>query len=324
MFVDLLQKWTILFVAKTQKTMIMRVCNILEWGNPNMIGSLRVLFGAILGVAMANYCIADLQEIKAKGELLHLGVPYANFVTGDGEGLDTQIIKLYCQKIGVKYLYVRTDWDNVIGDLSGEKVALRGGKIEVVEKVPVKGDIIGNGLTVIPWRQQVINFSTPYFPSAIWVVAKADSPLRPIQPSLDPKKDVEQTRLLLKGRDVLGIKNTCVDLALYNLSDSKPIYKEGVSLNDLAAVLVQGEAAISILDVPDSLVALSKFPGKIKILGAITEKQDMGFGISKESPQLLASFNEFLEELKESGKLSELIQTYYPGIEKHFPEVTHR
>lgn len=286
--------------------------------------SLRIMFGAILVVATANYCMADLQEIKAKGELRHLGVPYANFVTGDGEGLDTQIIKAYCDKIGVKYQYVRTDWDNVIGDLSGEKVALIGDKFEVVEKVPVKGDIVGNGFTVIPWRQQVINFSTPYFPSAIWVVAKADSPLSPIQPSMDPKKDVEQTRLLLKGRDVLGIKNTCVDLSLYNLSDSKPIYKEGVTLNDLAAVLVKGEAEISILDVPDSLVALRKFPGKIKILGAITGKQDMGFGISKGSPQLLASFNEFLAELKASGKLSELIQTYYPGIDKHFPEVMNR
>jgi hypothetical protein len=67
--------------------------------------------------------------------------------------------------------------------------------------------------------------------------------------------------------------------------------------------------------------ALRRFPGKIKILGAINGKGDMGFCISKESPQLLASFNEFLSELKARGKLSELIQTNYPGIEKHFPEV---
>jgi len=57
----------------------------------------------------------------------------------------------------------------------------------------------------------------------------------------------------------------------------------------LAAVLVKGDAEISILDVPDALVALRKFPGKIKILGAITGKQSMGFGISKESP-LATSF----------------------------------
>ena len=277
------------------------------------------LFVCVMGVPC---CLADLDEIKASGELRHLGVPYANFVTGDGEGLDARILKMYSEKIGVKYRYVKTDWDTLIGDLSGKKFVVRGDNVEFTGEVPVKGDIIGNGLTVIPWRQKIINFSQPYFPSAIWVVAKADSPVKPIQPTSDPKKDVEVTRDLLKGREVLGIKNTCVDLDLYNLKDSKPIYMEGISLNDLAAALIKGAAEISILDVPDSLVALSKFPGKIKILGSITGKQDMGFGISKDSPKLLASFNEFLDELKSSGELGKLIHKYYPGIDRYFPEVT--
>lgn len=275
-------------------------------------------------VVMIPVCSADLDQIMAKRELSHLGVPYANFVTGDGEGLDAAIIKLYCKKIGVNYVYVKTDWDTVISDLSGKKFKMQGGKVEITGEAPIKGDIIGNGLTVIPWRQQIINYSTPYFPSAIWVIAKADSPIKPIQPTSDPKKDVEATRDLLKGKEVLGIKNTCVDLDLYNLSDSKPIYKEGITLNDLAAALIKGAAEISILDVPDSLVALSKFPGKIKILGSITGKQDMGFGFSKESPQLLASFNDFLAELKASGELSELILKYYPGIDNYFPEVLNK
>jgi ABC-type amino acid transport substrate-binding protein len=281
----------------------------------------KPLLTAILFVISTSYSLADLEEIKTKGELRHLGVPYANFVTGDEEGLDTQILRLYCQKIGVKYRYIRTDWDNVICDLSGKNIMLQGGRVEIVGNAPVKGDIIGNGLTMIPWRMEVINYSTPYFPSAIWVVARADSRLQPIQPTRDPKKNVEATMSLLKGREVLSIKNTCVDVNLYNLTDVRPVYKDGITLNDLAAVLVKGEAEISILDVPDALVALRKFPGRIKVLGTITGKQAMGFGISKESPELLASFNEFLAEITANGKLSQLIQAYYPNIEKYFPEV---
>ncbi len=273
-------------------------------------------------LVIVPHSMADLDEIKARGELRHLGVPYANFVTGDGEGLDARILKMYSDRIGVKYRYIKEDWDTLIGDLSGKKFVVKGDNVEITGETPVKGDIIGNGLTVIPWREKIINFSKPYFPSAIWVVAKADSPLKPIQPTSDPKEDVQVTRDLLKGRDVLGIKNTCVDPNLYNLKDAKPIYMEGVTLNDLAAVLIKGPAGISILDVPDSLVALSKFPGKIKILGSITGKQDMAFGISKDSPKLLASFNEFLEELKSSGELGRLIQKYYPGIDRYFPEAT--
>lgn len=280
--------------------------------------TLAFLFSWLVLVPLSN---ADLDEIKARGELRHLGVPYANFVTGDGDGLDARILKMYSDKIGVRYQYVKTDWDTVISDLSGKKFVVSGDEVKFTGDAPVKGDIIGNGLTLIPWRQKIINYSTPYFPSAIWVVAKADSSVKPIQPSSDPKKDVEVTRDLLKGREVLGIKNTCVDLDLYNLKDSKPIYMEGITLNDLAAALIKGAADISILDVPDSLVALSKFPGKIKILGSITGKQDMGFGISKDSPKLLASFNEFLDELKTSGELGRLIQKYYPGIDRYFPDV---
>lgn len=227
--------------------------------------SFRVILLFLFSCLMiAPPCLADLGEIKARGELRRLGVPYANFVTGDGDGLDARILKMYSEGIGVKYRYEKTDWGTVIGDLSGKKFVARGDNVEFTDEVPMKGDIIGNGLTFIPWREKIINFSNPYFPSAIRVVDKADSPVKPIQPTSDPKKDVEVTRDLLKGREVLGIKNTCGDLDLYNLKDSKPFYMEGVTLNDLAAVLIKGAAEISILDVPDSLVALSMFSGKIK------------------------------------------------------------
>jgi ABC-type amino acid transport substrate-binding protein len=282
---------------------------------------LTFIFSAILVLGMVSSCLADLAEMKARGELRHLGVPYANFVTGDGEGLDTEIIRLYCSHIGVNYRYVKTDWNDVIGDLSGKKIELNGATVKVVGDVPVKGDIIGNGLTVIPWRKEILDYSVPYFPSAIWVIARSDSQIQPIGPTSDINRDAEKTRSLLKGRNVLSIRNTCVDLKLYGLEEARPLYKEGITLNDLAAVLIKGDAEISILDVPDALVALTKFPGKIKILGAITGPQSMGFGIAKESPQLLASFNEFLEQLKASGKLTLLIQSYYPGIEKYFPKI---
>ena len=38
---------------------------------------------------------ADLQEVKQRGVLRHLGIPYANFVTGSGDGLDVELVKLF-------------------------------------------------------------------------------------------------------------------------------------------------------------------------------------------------------------------------------------
>ena len=89
-------------------------------------------------VALSLACLScsvfaqDLAEIKARGVLRHLGVPYANFVTGSGDGLDVEIVQLFARHIGVRYEYVKTDWPNVIGDLVGHdlqyKPAPRGGR----------------------------------------------------------------------------------------------------------------------------------------------------------------------------------------------------
>jgi hypothetical protein len=100
------------------------------------------------------------------------------------------------------------------------------------------------------------------------------------------------------------------------LSKAKPLYKEDITLDDLAAVLIKGEAEVSILYVPDALIALGKYPGQIKILGAITARQSTGFGIAKESPQLLASFNEFLDQPQSQWKIRQHDSSLLSGNRK--------
>jgi ABC-type amino acid transport substrate-binding protein len=273
---------------------------------------------ALLCPIIVSSAVADLKEIRERGMIRHLGVPYANFITGDGDGLDTEIIKLYAKEIGVKYEYVKSSWATVISDVSGKEVSPKGDEVDITGESEVRGDIIGNGLTFLTWRAKVIDYSLSYFPTAIWVVARADSDFRPVPPSDDIKSDVEATKTLLMGREVLGVRNTCVDPKLYDLKEVTPRYKENIGLNDLAPAVIKGDAALCILDVPDTLVALEKYPGLIKVLGPITEKQFMGFGISKDSPELLASFNAFLAKLQKNGKLTELIVKYYPVIRHYF------
>lgn len=99
-----------------------------------------------------------------------------------------------------------------------------------------------------------------------------------------------------------------------------PMYNDNISLNDLAGARVKGAAEVIILDVPDTLVALVKFPGQIKALGTITEAQFMGFGFSKDSRELRSSFNEFLGKIKKGGQLGRLIQVYYPAMKHYFPD----
>jgi len=264
---------------------------------------------------------ADLSVIKQKGVLRHLGVPYANFVTGSGDGLDVELVQLFAQNIGVTYEYVKTDWKHVIGDLVGKRVKPKGKDVEILGEVPIRGDIIANGFTILPWRQKVVEYSTPTFPTQVWLMARAESPMKPISPSGDIFKDIAAVKMLVKGHTVLGVANTCLDPALYGLKQAGAFVRLfSGNLNELAPAVINRNAEATILDVPDALIALDKWPGKIKVIGPISPRQVMGLGFAKTTPMLREAFNRFFEECKKDGTYPRLVKKYYPAVFSYYPE----
>jgi len=263
---------------------------------------------------------ADLPEIQKRGVLRHLGVPYANFVTGSGDGMDVELVKRFAEHLGVRYEYVKTGWENVIGDLTGKKVQARGNNIDILGEVPVRGDVIANGLTKIPWRQKIVDYSTPTFPTQIWLVARADSTIEPIKPTGDIDKDIAQVKELLKDRCVLGKAKTCLDPSLYGLKETGAEVKLfSGNLNELAPAVIKGEGDATILDAPVALIALEKWPGKLKVIGPISSLQEMGVAFAKTSPVLREAFNRFFEKCKADGTYHHLLKKYYPGVFIYYP-----
>jgi ABC-type amino acid transport substrate-binding protein len=272
---------------------------------------------ALSSQASAN----DLDEIKKRGELRHLGVPYANFVTGTGDGLSVEVMQLFAQHLGVKYKYVQTSWSDVIGDLTGKKVKPAGDDVEILGEVPIRGDIIDNGLTILPWRQKVVAFSTPTFPTQVWLISGSDSGLRPISPSGDIDTDIAVVKKMLLQRSVLGKNNTCLDPSLYDLKAAGAETRsfEG-SLNDLAPAVINHAANTALLDVPDALIALEKWPGQMLVLGPISPKQLMAVGFRHENNELRLEFNRFFEKLSKDGTYIRLVKKYYPAVFDYYPD----
>ncbi len=259
----------------------------------------------------------DLPEIKKAGVLRHLGVPYANFITGSGDGLDIELIKGFAASIGVQYQFVQSSWSTVFGDLTGQH-ARRGNKeVEKLEKTAITGDIIANGMTILPWREQLITFSEPTFPSAVWLVARAQSTIIPITPSDSMDKDILQVKSALHGVSVLALKNTCLDPALYHLSDSRAriqLASQQLKLNEMAPAILNNEAETTLLDVPDALIALEKWPGQLKVIGPISKRQYMAAGFRKTSPKLVKAFNHYLHNIKKQGHYKKMVNKYYPSV----------
>jgi ABC-type amino acid transport substrate-binding protein len=265
----------------------------------------------------------DLEEIKQRGVLRHLGIPYANFVTGSGDGLDIELIQLFAQHLGVKWEFVQTTWEDGISDLTGKKLEVVGNDVRIVGDVDVKGDIMANGLTMLSWREKIVDFSMPTFPTQIWLLTTADFPARPIEPSSKIKQDILAVKSLLERHEigeVMGKANTCVDPRLYELeSTGAKIKLVNLNLAELVPALINGESESTLLDVPDALIALQKWIGQVKIIGPVSDIQMMGCAFSKDSPELRDAFNTFFQECKRNGTYQKLVKKYYPSLSDYFP-----
>lgn len=265
----------------------------------------------------------DLDDIKKDGVLIHLGIPYANFVTGFGDGLDVELIQGFASYLGVEYKFQKTDWNSAFGDLTGQNVKSKDDDIILLDKTQIKGDLIANGLTVLPWREKAVAFSMPTFPSSVWLIAKSNSSINPIIPSNSLKKDIEKVKSLLKDKNILTRPNTCLDASLYNISSYNAnvlIHPESKSIIEMIPAIINTTDDLTLLDVPDALIALEKWQGEIKIIGPVSQNQDMAVGFRKDSPKLLKAFNDYMTKIKADGTYHKLVEKYYPAVFDYYEE----
>lgn len=286
----------------------------------NLLLALAIGLSALLCLSASA---ADLKDIKARGELRHLGIRYANFVTGDGDGFDVELVRGFAQHIGVRYKLVYSDFYNVIRDLLGKDVVRKGAQVSLAGDFPVKGDMIATGFTVLPWREKVLIYSAPTFPSQVLLVARADASLQPIRGSDNLAKDITETKALIGKRSLLGMEKTCIDPANYGLKDKGldlRAYTRSSNLNEIVPALLNGESDLTLLDVPDAILDLRKWAGKIKVLGPISEEQKLAAAFPKESAELRDAFDAYLLKIKADGSYDKLVDKHYPGIRSYFPE----
>src|SRR3981189_2488817 len=156
-----------------------------------VLGSLS---GAMAFLFVTSSWAADLAEIKQRGEIRHIGIRYANFVTGAGDGLDVELMQGFAKRIGGSYKLVYSHFYSVIRDLLGKDVVRKNGEVTLTGDYPIKGDVISTGFTVLPWRGAILFFSAPTLPSQVLLVAPAESDLQPIEDGVDLAADIANTR----------------------------------------------------------------------------------------------------------------------------------
>ncbi len=282
------------------------------------------LIALFLYITEPGIVLADLQEVKERGVLRHLGVTYAHFVrkTPQGyDGLDVDVMKLFAEYLGVRYQLVNTTWTDVFTDLTGRKEDPVTHEYRQEATEQIRGDIISNGLTVLSSRQKIVNYSIPTFPTGVWLIAPANSQLTPIHPSGNMLEDIQNVKSLLEGHSVLTMNGTCLDARFYDFDPSLvhiKYFSASKIINDIVPTMMNGAADATLLDIPDAMVALQTWPGEIKIIGPVSKGQVMGAAVAKNSPQILKVFNVFFKKIWMDGTYHKLVEKYYPSVFLYF------
>jgi ABC-type amino acid transport substrate-binding protein len=296
--------------------------NINKWFQMGILMLMSVAI-CLFSPPVAAVNARDLDEVIKAGRLRHLGIQYAKFVTKEKTGMDVELMQQFAAHLGVTYELVETNWQDILPDLTGKKVKPKGDDIDIVGDGPVRGDIIATGFTVLPWRTQIVDFSEPSFPSGIWLLARADSPLQPIRPSGKVDQDIRAVKALLKNRSVLGLKDSCLDTDLYGMNVTGAEVKQfsaDRNLEEMIPAVLARTTDTALMDVPVALVALEQWPGEIKVIGPVSPQQEMACAFPKSSPNLRHAFNEFFKQSKANGTYQKLVAKYYPSVFTYYPE----
>jgi polar amino acid transport system substrate-binding protein len=256
-----------------------------------MVGiSKTIIVGIIIAVIVIGAAAFMLAPKQPK--LLRVGTspdfPPFEYIDEGGNivGFDIDMIRELAKMIGYD------DIEIISIDFDGLIPALQNGQI----------DVIAAGMTITEERQQIVDFTVPYWQADQAIVVKKGSSFSP--QSLDD----------LEGK-IIGVQSGTTGEAVVDdfVSETgKEIdirrYSSFVlAINDL----VNGRIDAVVVDTPVAEMFTTKYD--VEISAVIQTGEQYGLAVRKGDTELLNKLNQALQQLMGSEKWNQLIDTYFGG-----------
>ena len=241
---------------------------------------MKKLMVALMGAAILAGCAKnDSDTIKMITEATF---PPYEFLRGQEiVGIDAEICKAVAEKLGKKFSAETVDFDSVIpAVISG------------------KADLAAAGITVTEDRKKNVDFSIPYVKTGIVVIYKKSNPFT----------SVDQ----LKGKRI-GVQGGTTS-ETFVLEQLKQEPERTKSPAEACASLKAGRCDFVIADI-DPAKNCVKGEADLALSDFITS-EEYAIAIKKGRPELLATVNAVIAELKANGKLAEWIEQYTAESDK--------
>lgn len=239
--------------------------------------------GATLAIGFAMPASAELKDIKEKGVIriaVAMGIPQYSFVDGSmkASGSDVETARLLAEDLGVKLELV---------------------EITNAARVPTiqtgKADIVVSALGITDERKKVIDFSVPYATLALVVAAPKEIEIKDYA-SLTGKK-IALTRATTNDQDITA--NT-KGAEILRFEDDATLITSVVSGQ---VDIISSQSAV-IGGINDRRKA---GPIEIKF---IQKETNLGIGVPKDNPELLAWVNTWVKSNFENKKLRGIFTTF--------------
>ncbi len=224
--------------------------------------------------------------------IIHVGVffdepPFESLdSSGNLVGFDIQLMEAIAREAGFrdKLKFVETrDWTNIFADVAAGKF-----------------DIVISAATITPERQEIVNFSDPYFLSGLAIVVRDT----PTPSGITTPSDLD-------GRRV-GVTGGSTSEAWVNEHTQATVDASYSTLEGAFEALVLAKIDAVVHDVPVILTHLPRYP-TLRILEPPVTEEHYGIAVSKDRPELLADINSGLAAVRASGQYDQIYQTWFGG-----------
>ena len=248
---------------------------------------MKKMIALVLALVMVAACLtacggakgATLKDVQKAGKLMIATSPdFPPFESLEGDavvGIEPDIMKLICEKLGVEAEFVQMDFDSVLIGIQAAKY-----------------DCAMSGITVTPDRQKNMLFTDAYYNAAQVIVVAEGSPITG-KADLNGKVASVQTGTTAES----GCQDEGIEVQAFAANADA---KAALTTGKVDAWVVDNLTAIQMVEAGDGLTILDE---------KMTE-EPYAFAFAMGSEDLVAAINEALNELIADGTVESIFNAY--------------
>lgn len=204
--------------------------------------------------------------------------------SGEFTGFDNELVREIGERMGLNVEFTAIDFPSLLASVNNGQF-----------------DVGSAGVTVTDARKETSLFTAPHYFAFLGIVAPADS-------GFDSFED-------LKGKQVVVASGSVQEEYAVSELGLDPIRFPDQTSAFQALLAGQGDAWLApfgtgtkyLDEYPDSNMAM--------VFSQLNSRNQLGFAIAKDNPELVTAMNEQLDAIVEDGTWYELVQEFYPGAE---------